>query len=132
LQRHVDRSLLRAPAEAPHGSAGAAARRSGTAGGVRGRTRRRRSDPRLGRDPDLRRAHRLAPSGGRERLAGSQGASAGRGLPGSVSGGERSVIETMGLSKRYRDRVALTDLNLKIERGDVFGFIGPNGAGKST
>jgi ABC-2 type transport system ATP-binding protein len=42
------------------------------------------------------------------------------------------LIETMGLSKRYRDRVALTDLNLKIERGDVFGFIGPNGAGKST
>ncbi|HVO31981.1 MAG TPA: ABC transporter ATP-binding protein, partial [bacterium] len=42
------------------------------------------------------------------------------------------MIETVGLTKRYRDRIALADLNLKIERGDVFGFIGPNGAGKST
>ena len=42
------------------------------------------------------------------------------------------MIETVGLTKRYRDRVALADLNLKIEQGDVFGFIGPNGAGKST
>ncbi len=42
------------------------------------------------------------------------------------------MIETIGLTKRYRDRVALADLNMKIERGDVFGFIGPNGAGKST
>jgi ABC-2 type transport system ATP-binding protein len=42
------------------------------------------------------------------------------------------MIETVGLTKRYRDRVALADLNLKIDQGDVFGFIGPNGAGKST
>ena len=42
------------------------------------------------------------------------------------------MIETVGLTKRYRDRIALADLNLKIEQGDVFGFIGPNGAGKST
>ncbi len=42
------------------------------------------------------------------------------------------MIETVGLTKRYRDRIALADLNLKIDRGDVFGFIGPNGAGKST
>ena len=42
------------------------------------------------------------------------------------------MIETLGLTKRYRDRIALSDLNLKIDRGDVFGFIGPNGAGKST
>lgn len=41
------------------------------------------------------------------------------------------MIETVGLTKRYRDRVALADLNLKIDQGDVFGFIGPNGAGKS-
>ena len=42
------------------------------------------------------------------------------------------MIETVGLTKRYRDRVALADLNLKIDQGDVFWFIGPNGAGKST
>ncbi len=42
------------------------------------------------------------------------------------------MIETVGLTKRYRDRLALAELNLKIDQGDVFGFIGPNGAGKST
>jgi ABC-2 type transport system ATP-binding protein len=42
------------------------------------------------------------------------------------------MIETVHLSKRYGSLQALTDLNLRIERGKVFGFIGPNGAGKST
>lgn len=42
------------------------------------------------------------------------------------------VIETVHLSKRYGNLQALTDLNLSIEPGVVFGFIGPNGAGKST
>ncbi|MGG1661242.1 ABC transporter ATP-binding protein [Brevibacillus sp. NRS-1366] len=42
------------------------------------------------------------------------------------------VIETVHLSKRYGNVQALTDLNLSIEEGKVFGFIGPNGAGKST
>jgi ABC-2 type transport system ATP-binding protein len=42
------------------------------------------------------------------------------------------MIETVHLSKRYGSLRALTDLNLRIERGKVFGFIGPNGAGKST
>lgn len=42
------------------------------------------------------------------------------------------VIETIHLSKRYGNLHALTDLNLSIEKGRVFGFIGPNGAGKST
>lgn len=42
------------------------------------------------------------------------------------------VIETVHLGKRYGNLQALTDLNLSIEPGKVFGFIGPNGAGKST
>ncbi|WNC12377.1 ABC transporter ATP-binding protein [Brevibacillus brevis] len=42
------------------------------------------------------------------------------------------VIETVHLGKRYGQLEALTDLNLSIEQGKVFGFIGPNGAGKST
>lgn len=42
------------------------------------------------------------------------------------------VIETIHLSKRYGSLQALTDLNLSIDKGKVFGFIGPNGAGKST
>lgn len=42
------------------------------------------------------------------------------------------MIETINLTKRYADLVALDQLNLSIEAGDCFGFIGPNGAGKST
>ncbi|MCR4717553.1 MAG: ABC transporter ATP-binding protein [Lachnospiraceae bacterium] len=36
------------------------------------------------------------------------------------------------LCKRYGKFTALNDLNLHIDRGEVFGFIGPNGAGKTT
>ncbi len=42
------------------------------------------------------------------------------------------MIETINLTKRYGDLVALDSLNLSIEQGDCFGFIGPNGAGKTT
>jgi ABC-2 type transport system ATP-binding protein len=42
------------------------------------------------------------------------------------------AIETRSLSKRYGDVVAVDDLDLRVERGEVFGFLGPNGAGKST
>ncbi len=42
------------------------------------------------------------------------------------------MIETINLTKRYTDLVALDNLNLTIDEGDCFGFIGPNGAGKTT
>lgn len=42
------------------------------------------------------------------------------------------IIRTLGLTKRYRDTVAVHDLNLEIGRGEVFGLLGPNGAGKTT
>ncbi|MDX2118411.1 MAG: ABC transporter ATP-binding protein [Planctomycetota bacterium] len=42
------------------------------------------------------------------------------------------MIETINLTKRYGDLVALNNLNLTIGEGDCFGFIGPNGAGKTT
>ncbi|MBC7834428.1 MAG: ABC transporter ATP-binding protein [Phycisphaerales bacterium] len=42
------------------------------------------------------------------------------------------MIETINLTKRYGDLVALDSLNLTIKEGDCFGFIGPNGAGKTT
>lgn len=42
------------------------------------------------------------------------------------------VIEIINLNKRFRDTVAVDNLNLKVLKGDVFGFLGPNGAGKST
>lgn len=42
------------------------------------------------------------------------------------------MIETINLTKRYGELVALDNLNLTIEEGACFGFIGPNGAGKTT
>ena len=43
------------------------------------------------------------------------------------------VIETTELTKRYGERVVAVDgLNLRVRRGEVYGFLGPNGAGKTT
>jgi len=36
------------------------------------------------------------------------------------------------LSKRFGDFVAVSDVNLRVAKGEIFGFLGPNGAGKST
>ena len=42
------------------------------------------------------------------------------------------MIEVHDLTKKYGDFFAINKIDLKLERGDVFGFIGPNGAGKTT
>lgn len=42
------------------------------------------------------------------------------------------MIETINLTKKYGKFTALDSLNLKVEKGTVFGFVGHNGAGKST
>ncbi|MBU0710895.1 ABC transporter ATP-binding protein [bacterium] len=42
------------------------------------------------------------------------------------------MLQTFNLSKRFGSRQAVKDLNLSVEKGQVFGFLGPNGAGKST
>ena len=42
------------------------------------------------------------------------------------------MIEITNFGKNYGDFVAVENLNLTIEAGEMFGFIGPNGAGKST
>ena len=41
-------------------------------------------------------------------------------------------IQTHGLRKVFGDKVAVEDLTLTVQRGEVFGFLGPNGAGKTT
>lgn len=42
------------------------------------------------------------------------------------------MIEIINFTKRYGDLVAVDNLSMKIEEGDICGFIGPNGAGKTT
>jgi len=43
-----------------------------------------------------------------------------------------SIIEVRGLTKKYKEVLAVNNLDLNVYEGDVFGFLGPNGAGKST
>jgi len=42
------------------------------------------------------------------------------------------VLETSGLTKRYGTVTGVTELDLAVRRGEVYGFIGPNGSGKTT
>ncbi len=43
-----------------------------------------------------------------------------------------AVIETVDITKRFKDVLAVDSLSLKVQKGEIFGFLGPNGAGKST
>ena len=42
------------------------------------------------------------------------------------------LIETRGLNKKFKNKMALGDVNLQLERGRIIGLLGPNGSGKST
>ena len=53
----------------------------------------------------------------------------------AIDASERSgklVAELTGVSKRFDERPLVTDLNLRLMRGDRLALLGPNGAGKST
>lgn len=43
-----------------------------------------------------------------------------------------NILSISGLSKHYGKIKALTDLNIEVESGQVFGILGPNGSGKTT
>ena len=43
-----------------------------------------------------------------------------------------AIIEIKNLSKNFARRPAVSDVNLSIESGEIFGLVGPNGAGKTT
>jgi iron complex transport system ATP-binding protein len=50
----------------------------------------------------------------------------------SVQGSTGFVVETSALTKRFGDRVAVDNVELRVPRGSAFGYLGPNGAGKTT
>jgi ABC-2 type transport system ATP-binding protein len=49
---------------------------------------------------------------------------------GKVNGS--AALSVSGLTKRFGDRVAFSDVSFEVGYGEVFGFLGPNGAGKTT
>ena len=42
------------------------------------------------------------------------------------------IVETERLTKCYGDRLSVSELDLRVPEGSVYGFLGPNGAGKTT
>ncbi len=47
-------------------------------------------------------------------------------------GDPNGFVVFQGISKRYKDLLALDNVSFEIRKGDIFGYIGPNGAGKTT
>ena len=43
-----------------------------------------------------------------------------------------AIVECQHVTKRYGDIIAVNDVSLSIEEGEVFGLVGPNWAGKTT
>jgi ABC-2 type transport system ATP-binding protein len=54
----------------------------------------------------------------------------GRRAAGGQCGAHALVVE--GLTKRFGERTAVSEVSFTVEHGEVFGFLGPNGAGKTT
>lgn len=43
-----------------------------------------------------------------------------------------NIIEIKNLTKKFKDFVAVDDINFEVKKGEIFAFLGPNGAGKTT
>ncbi len=46
--------------------------------------------------------------------------------------GYMTVLKLKNVTKRYGTKLAVDDVSMSIEKGEIFGFLGPNGAGKTT
>ncbi len=42
------------------------------------------------------------------------------------------AIDVQGMTKSFNDRTVVDGINLKVKKGEIFGFLGPNGSGKTT
>ena len=42
------------------------------------------------------------------------------------------VVSTQGLTRRFKEKTAVSNLDLEIRQGQIYGFLGPNGCGKTT
>src|SRR2546422_2357949 len=49
-----------------------------------------------------------------------------------MQGSSGFVVQTSALTKRFGERVAVDNVELRVPRGTAFGYLGPNGAGKTT
>ncbi|AGJ90962.1 ABC transporter ATP-binding protein [Mycoplasma putrefaciens] len=45
---------------------------------------------------------------------------------------ENEIISITNLTKKYKSGYGIFDINLKVKKGEIYGYLGPNGAGKST
>jgi ABC-2 type transport system ATP-binding protein len=42
------------------------------------------------------------------------------------------IIDVSGMTKRFRNRTVVNKIDLRVEKGEIYGFLGPNGSGKTT
>lgn len=42
------------------------------------------------------------------------------------------ILKTTNLTKTFKGRDAVSNVNMNIKKGEIYGFLGPNGAGKTT
>ena len=45
---------------------------------------------------------------------------------------DMKAIEISSVTKRFKDKTALSEVTMSVEEGEIFGLVGPNGSGKTT